>query len=67
MKEPTSTKTAGMDPAALLEMSPPWEIPKYTQNRMTILRKTLEWVLPNIPFTILNVKILFTKFAHIYR
>ena len=31
---------------------------------MTILRKTLEWLLPNIPFTI-KVKKLFTKFAHV--
>ena len=31
---------------------------------MTILKKTLELLLPNKPFTI-KVKILFTKFAHI--
>ena len=31
---------------------------------MAILRKTLEWLLGNIPFTI-KVTILFTKFPHI--
>ena len=46
------------EPAAVLEMRPylSWEFPKHTYNRMTILRKTLEWLLPNISFTI-KVKI----------
>ena len=70
-RSPTPTKTADIVPPALLEMNLTTGIPKSTYDyfvvpTMTILRKILEWLLPNIPFTI-KVKKLFTKYAHIFR
>ena len=65
-KKPTTAKTADIEPAAFLEISSLPSFLKYTLNRMTILGKTLEWPLPNIPFTT-KVKIIVTKFAYICR
>ena len=65
-KNPSTTKTADIDPVAFLEISTSPGFLKYTLNKMTILRKTLEWPLPNIPFTT-KIKITITKFAHICR
>ena len=48
------------------ENDSPTGIPQVYLELMTTIRKTLEWLLPKIPFT-MKVKILFTKFAHIYR
>ena len=44
----------------------PTGIPQVYLKWITISRKTLEWLLPNIAFTI-KVKILLTKFGQIYR
>ena len=48
MKESTSTKMADSETAALLEMSPTTGIPQVYLKLKTILRKILEWLLPNI-------------------
>ena len=68
LKESTFNKTRDITSAALREMSSPREYLKYVYLKwMTIIkRKTLEWLIPKILFTV-NFKILITKFADIYR
>ena len=64
MKEPTSTKTADIQPAALPEMIPPQE-PQAHLNELPFKGNNPGWPTPNIPFTI-KVKILSTIFFLIF-